>query len=369
MTAAESSELLHQIALTLVPNVGAVQAKILVEKFGDAEAIFKANKQELETLEGIGAVRAKSIKDFTDFERAEEEIKFLQKHHILPFFLTDEHYPKRLLNCYDSPTLLYYKGNADLNASKIISIIGTRNSTDYGRQVTEQLVSDLQTLHVTIVSGLAYGIDSIAHKAALQNNLPTIGVIAHGFETIYPLQHKQLAKQMLEEGGLLSEFRKDVLPDKHNFPRRNRVVAGIADATIVIETAEKGGSIITAELANGYNRDVFAFPGRTTDSKSMGCNQLIQNNKAALITCAQDVIDALGWEEKKIKRKHQRELFITLTDDEQIIFDLLKETDHLQIDELFLKSGLTSSTVAASLLTLEFQNIVASLPGKIYRLV
>ena len=364
-----SSDVLFQVALTLVPNVGAVQAKILVEHFGTAENIFKARKKELDLLEGIGEVRANAIKYFNDFATAEAELVFLDKFRIQPLFLTDEEYPKKLLSCYDSPTLLFYRGQADLNHEKTISIIGTRNNTEYGRQLTEQLIEGLKSLNILVVSGLAYGIDAIAHKSAVQNNLPTVGVLAHGLDTIYPAAHKSLAKQMLLNGGLLSEFRKETLPDKHNFPRRNRIVAGIADCTIVIETAARGGSMITAELANGYNRDVFAVPGKVTDSKSAGCNYLIKNNKAVLITSAEDVIENMGWMPKKLKAKQQKELFITLTSEEQTIVDLLRQKESLHVDELFLQSGLNSSTVAAAILNLEFENIVASLPGKMYRLL
>ena len=338
-----SHELTYRIALTLVPNIGAVQARLLVTHFSNAKNIFTASVKELENIEGIGTVRAKSIKSFTDFSEAEKEIAFVEKHKIQTLFLTDDQYPKRLLHCYDAPTLLYYRGNADLNASKIINIIGTRTNTDYGKQVSEQLIEDLQSLQVTIVSGLAYGIDAIAHKAAVQNSLPTIGVLAHGLDKIYPPQHTPLAKQMLLNGGLLTEFGRETKADKHNFPKRNRVVAGMCDATIVIETADKGGSMITAELANGYNRDVFAFPGKTTDIKSGGCNQLIKNNKAMLLTDAEQLIDWMGWKEKKTKAKKQKELFIELSADEQIIINILKESLH--IDELFLKSGDRKSVV------------------------
>lgn len=369
MPASLPNQILYEVALTLIPNIGAVQAKILIEHFGDAYSIFHAKKKELEIIEGIGSVKASAIKAFHDFSVAEEEIKFIEKHKIEPLFITNKNYPQRLLHCYDAPTLLYYRGSADLNASRLISIIGTRKNSDYGRQLTEQLVADLQSLNVVIISGLAYGIDAIAHKAALQNNMATIGVLAHGLDNIYPAQHKILAKQMLSNGGLLTEFKKETLPDKHNFPRRNRVVAGMTDATIVVETPEKGGSIITAELANGYNKDVFAFPGKTTDVKSAGCNNLIKNNKAILLTNAQQLIETMGWETKKQKPKQQKQLFITLTPDQKVLVDILKEKDALHIDEIYLKSGLTSSSVAASMLSLEFENVVASLPGKMYKLL
>ena len=361
-----NNELLYQIALTLVPNIGSVQAKILVEHLGNVENIFKAKEKELAKVENIGLIRAKSIKGFMDFALAETEMKFVDKYKIKPLFLTDKNYPKRLLNCYDSPTLLYIKGNTDLNQSKIISIIGTRSNTVYGKELTEKLIEGLKDQNVLVCSGLAFGIDAIAHKAALQNGMQTIGVLAHGLHTIYPPQHKSLAKEMLESGGLLTEFRNGDKPDKHNFPRRNRIVAGMADATIVIETAIKGGSMITAELANNYNRDVFAFPGKTTDTKSAGCNYLIKHNKAALITGPDDLIEQMGWQEKKKIKKIQRELFIELSADEKIIVDILKKKETLHIDEIFLESCLTSSAVAAAILNLELQNVVASLPGKMY---
>jgi DNA processing protein len=364
-----NEELIYQIALTMIPNIGSVQAKLLIEHFKKAKEVFKAKKDYLENIEGIGPIRAKSIIAFEHFNEAEKEIAFIEKYKIQPLFLTDEQYPRRLLNCYDAPPLLYYRGNADLNTSKVISIIGTRNNTEYGRQLTEQLVADLENLKVVVVSGLAYGIDAIAHKAALDHNLTTVGVLAHGLDKIYPRQHTALAKQMLFNGALLTEFRKDTLPDRHNFPRRNRIVAGLADATIVVETAEKGGSIITAELANGYNRDVFAFPGRVNDTKSAGCNFLIKNNKAMLLNNGDELIDWLGWKDKKSKRKHQKELFINLTGEEQIIVDILKEKEASHIDEIYLKSGLNSSAVAASMLNLEFNNVVSSMPGKMYKLV
>lgn len=366
-----STPLLYQIALTLVPNIGSVQAKILLQHY-DAEEIFKAKKSSLEKIEGIGGVRANNIKAFDNFQVAEDEISFIEKYKVTPLFITDKSYPQRLLNCYDSPTLLYYRGEADLNVSKIIAIIGTRSNTDYGKQMTETLISDLTTMNILIVSGLAYGIDGIAHKAALKNNLPTVGVTAHGLDQIYPSHHTGLAKEMAKNrGGVLTEFRSNTKPDKHNFPIRNRIVAGMSDATIVIETGIKGGSIITAELANGYNKDVFAFPGKVTDTKSAGCNYLIKSNKAILLTDAQELIELMGWEEKNKKgeSKKQKELFIELSPDERIIVDILKEKDPIHIDELNLKSGLNSSAVAAAILNMELQNVISSLPGKLYKLL
>ncbi len=364
-----SKELQYQIALTLVPNIGDVHAKALVNHFGNAEAIFSARKKELEELEGIGTVRANSIKNFHDFDKAQNEIAFIEKYKITALFITDPKYPQRLLNCYDSPAILYYKGNADLNTSKIVAIVGTRNNNEYGKSICEKFIEELAAENILIVSGLAFGIDSIAHKASLKNNLQTIGVLAHGLDMIYPSQNTSLAKQMSAQGGLLTEFRSNTKPDRQNFPSRNRIVAGISDAVVVVETGIKGGSLITAELGNGYNKDVFAFPGRVHDVKSEGCNYLIKNNKAALITSANDLVENMGWAQvKKPSAKKQRELFIELTPDEKLIVDILQAQDQVHIDELYFKSKLNSSKVAAALLMLEMQNVVISLPGKIYKL-
>lgn len=364
------TDLLYQLALTLVPNIGDVHAKILVQHFGDAKSIFRAKESTLEKLEGIGTVRARSIKEFNDYHLAEEELKFVEKFNIRTFFLTDEDYPKRLLNCYDSPTLLYYKGTANLNASRMIAIVGTRSNTDYGKQFTEKLVKELAEYNVTIVSGLAFGIDAIAHKAALKNNIPTIGVVGHGLRKMYPADHATLAREMISNGGgVLTEFFSETQPDKHNFPLRNRIVAGLTDATVIVESAVKGGSMITAKLADGYNRDVFAVPGRTIDKVSSGCNHLIKYNKAVLLSNADDLLEIMGWKESMRKKKQQRELFIELTADEKQIVDILREKESAHIDEINLSSGLSSSAVAAAILNLELEGVIQSQPGKMYRMV
>lgn len=363
------NDLLYQIALTLVPNIGDVHAKALVNFFGSAEAVFKAHKKDLENLEGIGTVRANSIKHFKDFTSSETEIKFIEQYKISPLFITDKNYPQRLLNCYDSPLMLYYRGSANLNTSKIISIVGTRVHTDYGKAACEKIIEDLKEEGILIVSGLAYGIDTIAHRASLKNNLSTVGVLAHGLDKIYPPQNKSMAKQMVDNGGLLTEFMSFTNPDKQNFPKRNRIVAGMCDGLLVIESSKKGGSLITAELANGYNKDVFTIPGRITDSKSEGCNYLLKNNKAALITSANDLLEMLNWKPNaKPLQKKQRELFIEFTPDERIIVDILQQNESMQIDQLYYKSGLSSSSMAAALLMLEMQGIVLSMPGKMYKI-
>lgn len=364
-----NTDLLYQLALTQVPTIGAVHARLLTDELGSAEAIFKAKKSTLEKIEGIGEVRAKSIKAFTAFKEQEEEISFIEKYKIKPLFLTDDDYPKRLLHCYDPPTLLFYRGTANLNHTKIISVIGTRSNSDYGKQMTEKILAALLPLQPLVISGLAYGIDAIAHKFCVKQQLPTVGVLAHGLDKIYPSQHTALAKEMIAEGGgLLTEFRKETKPDRHNFPTRNRIVAGMCDATIVIETGNKGGSMITANLANNYNRDVFAVPGRTTDSKSEGCNYLIQSNKAALIRNGEDIILQMGWEEQPKKKVIQKQLFVDLTAEERLIVDLLQQHNQLHVDEINLQTSISSSSVAAALLMLEMNGIVSSLPGKMYSL-
>lgn len=365
-----TEDLLYQIALTSVPTIGTVQAKTLALHFDSAKDIFKAKLSTLESIEGINISGAKNIKAFTDFSKAEEEIKFIEKYNVQPLFITDKKYPQRLLNCYDSPTLLYYKGSANLNASRIVSVIGTRNNSEYGKAVTEKFIERISVHNILIISGLAFGIDVIAHKASVKYNVPTVAVVAHGLDHIYPSEHTGLAKDMIQQGGgVLTEYCSNTKPERYNFPSRNRIVAGMSDATVVIETTVKGGSMITAELANGYNKDVFAFPGKASDAKSTGCNHLIKTNKANMITDADDLLTMLNWaDEKRPRRSAQREIFIELNENERIIVTILNEKETVHIDELNLKSQLSSGTVAAAILNLELRNVIVSLPGKLYQL-
>jgi DNA processing protein len=359
----------YKIALTLIPNIGDILAKRLVAYCGGVQAVFEEKKSSLEKIPGIGSAYANEVINHTIFERAEEEIKFIEKNNITPLFYLDTDYPKRLTHCEDNPVMLYYKGNANLNSGKIISIVGTRDATEYGKRICEKLIADLAVHNVTIVSGLAYGIDICAHKAALDNKLPTVCALAHGLDRIYPALHKSIAQKMLENGAWLTDFTSKTIPDRENFPRRNRIVAGISDATIVIESKKSGGSLITADIANSYNRDVFAFPGKIDDVCSEGCNNLIKQNKAALIQSAADLVYILGWEQtKSIKAPQQKKLFIELTNDEELLVNALKEKESVTIDDLCFASKLPMSKVSALLLTLEFSGIVKSFPGKAYRL-
>ncbi|MGJ7030488.1 DNA-processing protein DprA [Niabella hirudinis] len=361
--------LMYRIALTLVPHIGPVIARLLLQHLSPEE-IFTEKKTLLERIDGVGKLRADSIRRFKDFARAEAEMAFIEEHRVIPLFLTDAGYPQRLLNCYDAPVLLYYKGNADLNQSRIIAVVGSRSHTEYGRLVCEKLLDDLQGSGALVVSGLAYGIDSLVHKRSLKTGLLTVGVLAHGLDKIYPADHFAMAKEMISQGGLLTEFVTGTQPDRHHFPSRNRIVAGMSDATLVVETEVKGGSMITAELANGYYKDVFAFPGRTIDKKSNGCNHLIRTNRAQLITDGKQLLDAMGWAPpKQTVKKKPRELFIELSSEEKIVVELLQGRGPADIDEIHLRSGLSSSRVAVAVLNLEMQQVIQALPGKRYQLL
>ncbi len=364
-----NDELKYLIALSQVKDIGPVNASVLLEHFGDAEQIFKAKGSEFNKISGIGIVRGAAIKKFNDWQLVERELKFIEKEKITCLSIKDPDYPNLLKNCVDAPVIMYLKGKVDLNNTKVISIIGRRLCSDYGRRILDTFIEELAQYNVLIISGLAIGIDHYAHKIAVQQQLPTVGVLAHGLHTIYPSQHSALAKEMQLNGGILSEFISGTKPDKENFPIRNRIVAGMSEATIVIETDVKGGSMITANLANGYNRDVMAFPGNINSVTSAGCNHLIKTNKAHLITEAKDLVELLNWEPKKKVKKVQRELFVTLTEIEQKILHLLQTNGKMHTDALRLACNITPSQFAASTINLEMQGIISMLPAKIYTLV
>lgn len=362
------SDLPYLISLTQVPHVGSIHARILLQYFGSAEKIFKSTVHDLENIEGVGRIRAHSIKSFSDFSLAEKEISFIQRYGIRALSVMDTDYPQRLLTASDAPVLLFYKGSADLNKTRTISIVGTRRNTEYGKQITEKIIRELAGYDVLIISGLAFGIDAIAHKSALKQELSTVAVLAHGLASLYPPEHGQLSKQMLKQGGLITEYISHVKAEKHHFPIRNRIVAGISDCTIVTETAVKGGSMITADLANGYNREVFAIPGRISDFKSAGCNWLIRNNQAILLENIHDLVKVMGWEEKATREKKQEELFVVLTEPEQRIIDLLKEREQMHIDVINATTGFPNSLNAGALLELEMKDLISIMPGRIYKL-
>lgn len=360
--------LLHKIALTLIKGVGPMHAKNLLIHFGSAEDVFAASREKIMKIDGIGDKTANAILSTDALTKAAPHLEFIEKHDIQVLFYADDNYPKRLRNCYDAPLVLYYKGTADLNHSRIISIVGTRNATAYGKLLCKQLAEVLKPYDVIIMSGLAHGIDAAAHKESLNYEIPTVGVLGHGLDRIYPAVHKELTTKMVHNGGLLTEFLPGTIPDRENFPKRNRIIAGISDATIVVEASLKGGALITAEIANSYNKDVYAFPGRTTDEFSEGCNFLIKTNRAGLINNPKDLIYYLGWDDELEKPKEvQVQLPLNLSKDEQEIVDVLKDKQ-LAIDDLALIAKVPQSKLAVTLLTLEMQGIIVSLPGKIYKL-
>jgi DNA processing protein len=343
--------LLHQIALTFIPGVGSVYSRLLLKHFGSAEDVFKAKKSQLLAIPGIGEKTTQSILQHDFFKRAEKELDFIEKYKIKTFFYNSDDYPKRLKNCYDAPVLLYYKGNADLNNTRVISIVGTRNATPYGKELTDSLVEELKKHNVLIVSGLAYGIDAMAHKACLKQDIPTVGVVGHGLDRIYPSQHRSLAEKMVRNGGLLTEFPSETIPSRENFPMRNRIVAGMADATIIVEASLTGGALITAELANSYNRDVFSFPGNIKQEFSAGCNYLIKTNRASLITSAKDLEYILGWvTDVRQEEKKQLSLSLNLSADEKKIVNILIGRGQTGIDELAIETQLPQSKLAITIL-------------------
>jgi DNA processing protein len=362
----------YQIALTMIPKVGGITAKKLIAYCGSVEAVFKEKKAALLKIPGIGEQLAKSISNHEIFSLAEKEIEFINRYQITPVFYTEPEYPARLKQCEDGPIMLFYKGSANLNHDKVVAVVGTRNITDYGKQKCQEMIEGIKKHNPLILSGLAYGVDARAHKIALDCNLQTIGVLGHGLDRIYPTLNRPLAERMLKnKGGLLTDFVSNTIPDRENFPKRNRIIAGMVDVLIVIEAAISGGALITANIANSYNRDVCAVPGRTNDLYSQGCNLLIKTLKANMAENATDVEYLMGWEEEtqRNRKNLQQQLFIELDDQEKAIVDILKENGEASFDLLVQKSGLGFSKTSSLLLNMEFKGVVSNLPGKIFRLM
>ncbi|MBW2961636.1 DNA-processing protein DprA [Mesonia aestuariivivens] len=362
------SELIYLLALQRIPYVGDITAKKLVHHFGSAEAIFKAKKDRILAIDGVGHKVAKLL-DFSAYEREVlQEINFIQENGIKVTYFEESTYPEHLKHCIDAPILLFEKGNIDLQHKKIISIVGTRKATNHGIAFCEQLISELAPLNPVIVSGFAYGIDICAHKAALANNLQTVACLAHGLNQIYPKSHQKYKNEVLKNGGFISDFWSDKTFDRKNFLKRNRVIAGISEATIVIESAEKGGSLVTADIAHSYNREVFAVPGRTTDSFSKGCNELIKTQKAQLITSAADLVYYLGWEIEENKPK-QTQLFVDLSGEEEKVLNELKKLGKTELDVLALACQMPTFEITTYLLSLELNGLVRPLPGKMFEVI
>ena len=367
-------EQIYTLALTRIPGLGLIGACNLVRTLGSASAIFQHRKELKELIPEVSDKLIKALDCPEAFQRAEQELEFAEKNQIQCLTLDNPSYPSRLRECEDAPLALFYRGNSPLNTQRVISIVGTRHATKYGEDLCASFMQDLADLcpDTLIVSGLAYGIDIHTHRNALKHKLPTVGVLAHGLDRIYPSAHRKTAIEMMDHGGLLTEFMSGTNPDRQNFVRRNRIVAGMSDATIVVESAAKGGALITAELAESYHRDCFAFPGRVTDIYSAGCNELIKNNRASLILSAEDFINAMGCasNHRNPKKAVQRELFLDLSDEEKNIVDLLQETpEGIQINTLVVKANIPIHRMSPLLFELEMKGVVRALAGGIYQLI
>lgn len=367
-------ECICSIALTLIPGIGHIWAKKLVDGAGSAADVFRLRKELPERLPGVNNRVVEALDCPQALMRAGQEYEFAESKQIRCLTLADEYYPSRLRECDDAPVILFFKGNADLNSLHLINMVGTRNASDYGKQLCATFLRDLKVLcpDVLVVSGLAYGIDIHAHRAALANGLPTIGVLAHGLDRIYPSVHRKTAVDMVQHGGLLTEFLTGTNPDKHNFISRNRIVAGMCDATIVVESAAKGGSLITADIAESYHRDCFAFPGRTMDPASVGCNQLIRDNKAALLLSAEDFVKAMCWDKSSQSSKTesiQRDFFPELSEEEQRVVQILEKQGDQQINALVVEADIPIHKMNAILFELEMKGVVRVLAGGMYQLL
>lgn len=364
-----TNDLLYQIAITKIPKVGGVTARTLISYCGGVEAVFKTKKKALLKIPTIGETIANNIINQKILKEAEKEINFIDKYKIQPVFYLDKNYPSRLKNYNDAPLMLFYKGTSDLNHPRIVGIVGTRKPTERGKAICQEIVADLKKYNVLIISGLAYGIDITAHRKSVDLGIETIGTLGHGLDRIYPSTHKPTAERMVKCGGLLTEFTSGTEPLHTNFPARNRIIAGLADALIVVETAYKGGSMITANMANSYNKDVFAIPGRVRDEYSVGCNNLIKSHRANLMQSVKDVNYIMRWEVEDEQKNKQRTLFVELNEIEQKIVDFLRQEESIAIDVLAAKMQLSPSILSMNLLNLEFQNLIKTLPGKRYMLL
>lgn len=358
----------HQIALSMLQGVGPKTARILVAYMGSATAIFESKANIKTTVPGFSRERFRSLNRTKALLDADKTLNFIDKNNISTHFFAEKDYPYRLKQCPDAPIVLYSKGEPELNKDRSIAIVGTRNMTPYGKKIIHQLIDHLKSFDVQVVSGLAYGVDNEAHRCCIKHNISTVGVLGHGLDRIYPARNKKTAENMLEahESGLLTEFPHNTLPDRENFPQRNRIVAGMTDATIVVESGSKGGSLITAHLANDYNRDVFAFPGNIDQAFSKGCNALIANDKAHLITSGKDLTGLLDWDQSRIKKPIQGNLFENLNGDEKKVVKLIKEFEKVSLDILSFRLKLPVGVLSGLLLGLEIKGIVMMLPGQKY---
>lgn len=355
------TDLIPLLALLSVDGVGDVTTKRLLSTFGDAASVFKAKPRQLSAVCRIPQL-ARRLKSPTLFHRAEKELKFIETHKIKSWFYQDDDYPNNLKHCPDGPVLLFGSGKIDFAGRRLISVVGTRKVTAQGIETCQKLIADLAPLNPVIVSGLAYGTDIVAHLAALESGLPTIGVVAHGLDMLYPASHKRYLQRISENGGLMTEFTSGTAPLPENFVRRNRIVAGLSDATVVIESAEKGGSLITAQMAHSYDREVFAVPGRPQDKMSQGCLQLVKADRARLLTTAADLVYHLNWEVKP--KAVQRQLFVDLQPEEKEVRDYLVRSGRQLLDIIAVDCSIPVFKLSAVLLAMELKGAVRPLPGK-----
>lgn len=364
------NQLFYLLALQRIPNIGEITAKKLINHFGSAEEIFKASPREIRAINGISTQRTKDLTDETYLDQAEKEMRFIADNQIAVKSYQDKDYPAKLKQCVDSPLLLFQRGNIDLRNRRIISIVGTRKATTSGIDFCRELIETIAPMNPVIISGFAYGIDITAHKAAIRHNLQTVACMAHGLNQIYPKPHATYKTQVEENGGFISDFWSDKKFDRKNFLKRNRIIAGLSEATLVLESAEKGGSLVTADMANNYNREVFAVPGRPTDKRSAGCNNLIKKQKAHLISTPADLIYMLNWDiAKETQKPVQPKLFVDLNENEQKIVDSLEKLGKTELDDIALESGLPTFKIAGLLLNLELHGIIRPLPGNQYELI
>lgn len=365
----DKAELLYILALQNMPNLGDSTAKKLIRHLGSAGEIFKAKKELLLKIDGIGDIKLKGFEDPAHLKLAEEELRFIENNNINLHYYQDKNYPEKLKHCLDGPILLFSTGNIDLKNKRIISIVGTRNITTQGISFCEQFVEDLSPLEPVIVSGFAYGVDITAQKAAVKHGLQTIGCLAHGLNQVYPKVHKKYVSQIEANGGFFTDFWSSHPFDRNNFLKRNRIIAGLSEATVVIESAEKGGSLVTADIANSYNREVFAVPGRPTDSQSRGCNNLIKSQNAHLLSSAADLVYILNWETKPAMAPVQKQLFVELEPQEQQLYDYLQRQGKQQLDEVALGCNLPTYKTAGILLEMELKGVIRPLPGKLFEAI
>lgn len=356
----------YLLALRDVPLIGDIGAKKLLRHFHSASAIFEASGKALVASQCLQHPQIQSLRNYkADEKKIEQELSYLDTHQIRLLSILDKDYPIRLQECNDAPSMLFFQGNCDLNATKTIAIIGTRNNTHYGLETAQKIIEDLATTNPLIISGLADGIDGIAHKKATEIGLATVGVLGHGLDTMYPTKHRTLAKTMIGNGGLLTEYPTKTIPDKQNFPMRNRIVAGMSDIILVIESSETGGAIITAKIGSSYDREICAIPGRITDKMSLGCNMLVRKNIAHAVSSADDILELMNWDKRK-KKKAQSEMFLDLNAEEEVILKILEKETPLHFDTLLTETQWSYSSLSNILLSLELKNLVRALPGKKY---